>query len=428
MKRRTHARSGPTDRKTVRGSFGKRLFTLGTLATVAVIMLTACGATPERDKPYSTISPASPQADDIQDLYKLIFWLALVVFVGVQFAIVYTALRFRRNKSGGPRPPQVHGNKRLEIIWTIIPAIVLLVVLIPTITTLYDQDAAAQEGDLVIDVYGKQWWWEIHYGTDNGQGGENLGIVTANELYLPEDKEAIIRFHSNNVIHSFWVPQLNGKMDVIPGHENRMSITPTESGEYFGECGEFCGAQHAWMRFKVVVQPENEFYNWVNAWRVGNPGNTNPEAAEAAGVAKVPAAFNVCLACHSVNGVGGVTGGLDAPAQFGPDLTNLACRETIAAGILENNPENLAAWVNDPGAVKPGNYMASQITEGFLKNNPGIGEEGFNELMDYLATLQPAGGCESIGATNHLGEDNVLEAGATPVASPQASPEATPAG
>jgi cytochrome c oxidase subunit 2 len=425
MKRRTHARSGPTDRKTARQGFAKRLFTLGTLATVAVILLTACGASPEDEKPYSTTSPASPTADDIQDLYKLVFWLALVVFVGVQFAIVYTALRFRRSRTiTGPRPPQIHGNKRLEIIWTIIPAVVLLVVLIPTITTMYDNDAAAEEGDLIIDVYGKQWWWEIHYGVDNGQGGEELGVITANELYLPEGKEAIIRMHSNNVIHSFWVPQLSGKMDVVPGHENKLSITPTESGEYFGECAEFCGAQHAWMRFKVIVQPENQFYDWVNAWRVGNPGNLNPEDADAAGVTKVPAAFAVCLSCHSVNGVGGVTGGLEAPAQFGPDLTNLACRETIAAGLLQNNPENLATWVNDPSAVKSGNYMSTQITAGLIRDN--FGEQGFNDLMGYLATLQPAGGCESIGAVNYLGADNVLEPAASPEASPVASPEASP--
>jgi cytochrome c oxidase subunit 2 len=404
---------------------GKRLFTLGTLATVAVIMLTACGASPEDSKPYSTTTPASPTADDIQDLYKLVFWLALIVFIGVQFAIVYTSLRFRRNKFEGPRPPQIHGNKRLEIIWTIIPAIVLLIVMIPTITTLYDHEAAAEEGDIVIDVYGKQWWWEIHYREDEGQGGQNLGVVTANELYLPEGKEAIIRLHSNNVIHSFWVPQLSGKLDVIPGHVNKLSITPTESGEYFGECAEFCGVQHAWMRFKVIVQPENQFYSWVNAQRTGNPGNLNPEQAEAANVTKVPAAFAVCLACHTVNGVNTDNGGIDAPAQFGPNLTNLACRETIAAGMLANSPANLAQWIDDPESVKPGNYMATQITKGFIKEN--FTEQGFNDLMDYLATLQPEAGCASIGAVNYLGEDSVAVPEASPGASPVASPAASPA-
>lgn len=426
MKRRTHDRSGPTNRHTSRRQgVGKRLFTLGTLATIAVMLLTACGASPEDAKPYSTTSPASPNAEDIQDLYKLIFWLALVVFIGVQFAIVYTSLRFRKSTSDGPRPPQVHGNKRLEIAWTIIPAIVLLMLLIPTITTLYDHADAAEEGDLVIDVYGKQWWWEIHYGEDQTQGVKNLGVVTANELYLPEGKEAIIRLHSNNVIHSFWVPRLAGKLDVIPGHINKLSITPTESGNFYGECAEFCGAQHAWMRFKVVVQPEAEFYTWVNAMREGNPGNADADAAAAAGVTKVPAAFTLCLACHTVNGVNPDNGGITAPKTFGPNLTNLACRETIAAGLLANTPENLATWVNDPGAVKPGNYMATQITAGFIKNT--FTDQGFDDLMSYLATLQPAGGCASIGAVNHLGPDNVATPAASPGASPDASPVASPA-
>jgi cytochrome c oxidase subunit 2 len=397
---------------------------LGTLATVAVFLLTACGFSPSDEKPYSTTTPASPTADDVQDLYKLVFWLALIVFVGVQFAIVYTALRFRRRKLGGPRPPQIHGNKRLEIIWTIIPAIVLLVVLIPTITTMYDHDAAADEGELTIDVYGKQWWWEIHYRQSDAQGGEDLQVVTANELYLPVGVNATINLYSNNVIHSFWVPRLSGKMDVIPGHENRLSITPTEAGEYYGECAEFCGAQHAWMRFKVVAQPEDQFYATINAFRTGNPGDLDAEAADAASIQKVPAAFAVCLACHGVNGVGGNTGGIEAPYNFGPDLTHLACRETIAAGMLENNPENLALWLDNPAGVKPGNYMSTQITDGLLKDQ--FGEEGFAELLTYLGTLQPAGGCASIGATNHLGVDNVAGV-ATPAASPEASPVATPA-
>ncbi|MDQ3541836.1 MAG: cytochrome c oxidase subunit II [Chloroflexota bacterium] len=380
---------------------------------ISLIVLTACG--PEVEKPYTTISPASPIADDIQSLYKLVFWLALVVFVGVQFAIVYTALRFRRMKHSPTRPPQVHGNKRLEIIWTIIPAVVLLAILIPTITTLYDHDAAAEEGDIVVDVYGKQWWWEVHYGEDRTQGGQNLDIVTANEIRLPEGKEAIIRLHSNNVIHSFWVPRLSGKMDVIPGHANRMSITPTESGEYYGECAEFCGTQHAWMRFKIVVEPEDQFYSWVNAQRAGNLGTTDPEAQVPAGVTRAPESFNLCLSCHVVNGVNEQTlSGLEAPTNLGPNLTNLACRDTLAAGLLVNNRENLETWIDNPGGVKPGNYMADVITPGLIRER--YGDDGFNALIDYLMGLQPAQGC------------NNENPGATPAASPVASPVAGIAG
>nr|MBA2277347.1 cytochrome c oxidase subunit II [Chloroflexia bacterium] len=271
-----------------RGAAG-RVVILGTVAVVAAVLLSACGA--DERTPYSTVDPASPEADNIQALYKLIFWMALVVFVGVQFAIVYTAMRFRRPQSGNERPAQIHGNRRLEIIWTVIPAVVLLIILIPTITTLYDQDAAAQEGDIVVDVYGKQWWWEMQYGAD--AEGRDLGVVTANELRVPVGREVVIRLHSNNVIHSFWVPRLTGKTDLIPGHVNNLSFTPTEVGEYYGECAEFCGTQHAWMRFKVIVQPEEEFYNWVNAWRTGHPSTTNQDAP--AEIAKAPQVLNLCL-------------------------------------------------------------------------------------------------------------------------------------
>jgi cytochrome c oxidase subunit 2 len=376
---------------------------MGTLGMVAMLVLTACG--PEVSKPYTTISPASDTAEDVQSLYKLVFWMALVVFVGVQFAIVYTALRFRRPKASKQRPPQVHGNKRLEIIWTVIPAVVLLVILIPTITTLYDHADAAQEGDIEIDVYGKQWWWEVDYGTDKAQGGQDLGVVTANEIVIPQGKEVIFNIRSNNVIHSFWVPRLSGKVDVVPGHTNTLSITANESGEYYGECAEFCGAQHAWMRFKINVVPEDQFYAWVNGQRTGNPASTAQGEDLPEGVAQAPAAFNVCLSCHTVNGVNPYAlVGLEAPANFGPDLTNLACRDTIAAGMLINNPENLARWVNDPGSVKPGNYMADVITPGLIREQ--VGDEGFNELIDFLGSLQPAGGCYG------------TEASGTPAATP----------
>jgi cytochrome c oxidase subunit II len=404
MIRRSHSHADHTVAPSRnRRRLGGRLLTMGTLGMVAMLVLTACG--PEVSKPYTTISPASDTAEDVQSLYKLVFWMALVVFVGVQFAIVYTALRFRRPKASKQRPPQVHGNKRLEIIWTVIPAVVLLVILIPTITTLYDHADAAQEGDIEIDVYGKQWWWEVDYGTDKAQSGQDLGVVTANEIVIPQGKEVIFNIRSNNVIHSFWVPRLSGKVDVVPGHTNTLSITANESGEYYGECAEFCGAQHAWMRFKINVVPEDQFYAWVNGQRTGNPASTAQGEDLPEGVAQAPAAFNVCLSCHTVNGVNPYAlVGLEAPANFGPDLTNLACRDTIAAGMLINNPENLARWVNDPGSVKPGNYMADVITPGLIREQ--VGDEGFNELIDFLGSLQPAGGCYG------------TEASGTPAATP----------
>ncbi len=413
MNRRIHDKVIHTGGPLRRRKLGGRVLSLGTLATIAVLVLTACG--PEVSKPYSTTSPASPTAGDIQSLYKLVFWLALIVFIGVQFAIVYTALRYRRTKDSPTRPPQVHGNKRLEIMWTIIPAVVLLAILIPTITTLYEHDAAAEEGDLVVDVYGKQWWWEIQYGEDRTQNGQDLSVVTANEVHLPVGKEAIINLHSNNVIHSFWVPRLSGKMDVMPGHVNKLSITPTEVGEYYGECAEFCGTQHAWMRFKIIVEPQDQFYAWVNGQRSGNPAVLSADDPPPAGFERAPAAFGVCLSCHAVTGLGkpGLTG-IEAPANLGPNLTNLSCRDTLAAGLLVNNRENLEKWIDNPGAVKPGNHMATVITPGYIKEQ--LGQEEFDLLIDYLEGLEPAGGCDGTGASAILA--------ATPAGTPD--PAATP--
>ncbi len=383
----------------------RRILTLGALAVVAITILAACG--PEVDKPYSTTSPASPTARDIHSLYKLVFWLSLIVFVGVQFAIVYTALRFRRLRTARRRPPQIHGNARLEIVWTVIPAVVLLIILIPTITTLYDHDAAAQEGDLVIEVNGKQWWWEVIYGET--ADGENLGVVTANEIRVPAGKEVIFKLKSNNVIHSFWVPRLAGKLDVIPGHENRLSITAEEPGVYLGECAEYCGTQHAWMRFRVVAMPEDQFYGWINAMRAGNPGTTNPDAELPDGVTRAPAEFNVCLSCHAINGFEGGANlhGMEAPRTFGPNLTNVACRETIAAGLLMNTPENMRQWIHDPDSVKEGTYMGDQIGPDTFT------DEELDRVVDYMMSLQPPGGCDDFLA-------------AAPAATPGASPAASP--
>lgn len=383
-----------------------RLLRLGVLALMALLVLAACG--PDIEAPYSHISPESPSANAIQDLYKLVFWLSLVVFVGVQFAVVYISMRYRRKSSVTKRPPQIHGSRRLEIAWTIIPAIVLLLLLIPTITLLYEGEAAAEEGDIVIDVYGKQWWWEFHYREDVTQGGQTLDVVTANEITVPVGRELQLNLQTNNVIHSFWVPRLSGKLDLIPGHINQLSMTPTEVGEYYGECAEFCGIQHAWMRFKINVVPEDEFYAYVNNWRTSPPTTIRGEATDE--IVKAPDSFGICLGCHRVNGLEGAVApmGLEAPVTSGPDLTMYACRWTIGAGMMENTRENLALWLHDPGAVKPGNYMATQIQEGTLS------EEQIAELVDYLLSLKPEDGCTSAeGWTNQVGL-------------PEASPVATP--
>lgn len=355
---------------------------LGLTGLIAALVLTACGD----EQPYSHISPRTSIADDIQGLYELVFWGAFVVFVLVQAFIVYTALRFqRRDESQVGRPEQVHGNRRLEIAWTAIPAIVLLVIFIPTAQVMYDQAGAAEEADIEIDVYGNQWWWEIHYPEELG------GVITANEVRLPQGKEVVFNLRSNNVIHSFWVPQLSGKMDVVPGHDNRLSFDTPTAGMYWGECAEFCGTAHSQMRFRVIVEPEAEFNRWIQAWQ--QPPPVEDPNAETADIVEVPAAAAVCLQCHNISGTNarGARAGMEADpfgVGHGPNLTLFGCRSTIGAGVLDNTRENLITWIKETKQVKPGNYMPN-----YYKDLGVLDDQQVEQIADYLLSLQPEGGC-----------------------------------
>jgi cytochrome c oxidase subunit 2 len=360
------------------------------LAGMAVL-LTGCGAAV--DQPFTTITPQTGKADDIQNLYKITFWAALVVFVGVQVAIGYTALRFRRR--GDERPEQVHGSRKLEIAWTVIPAVILLVLFIPTAQVIFKHAAAAEVEDAFrVNVLGKQWWWEISYpdipaDPNNAEAGP---LVTANEVILPVGANVVFSLQSNNVIHSFWVPQLSGKLDVIPGHDNLLQFVAEKPGDYWGECAEFCGGSHAWMRFKVKVVPQEDFDAWVGAWRTPPATDGNPETAD---VVEAPPAFGACLACHRISGTNAQVAqqgiGSDPYGQgAGPNLTLFACRDTIGAGILKNTPENMETWLKHTDEVKEGVYMPNYYKQ-------GLSDEQIAELVQYLESLEPAGGCPEAG-------------------------------
>ncbi len=383
MERRTHDQAQARVRN--RRASTARTVTMLALAVGAALLLSACG----EQKPYSHISPVTENARDIQFLYKIIFWMALIVFIGVQALITYTALRFRRRNED--RPEQIHGNKRLEIAWTIIPALVLLVIFIPTAQTLYDFDAAAEEGEMEIDVYGKQWWWEIHYPGIQVAGAQGQQpLVTANEVRIPQGTEVVFNLRSNNVIHSFWVPQLTGKMDVIPGHNNRLAVAgDAPVGEYWGECAEFCGAAHAWMRFKVIVEPRENFDAWVAAWQQPPPVDADPSTGD---VVDVPPSFLNCIACHNVSGTMAQVAGQGLTADpksqsAGPNLTLLGCRDMIAAGLLPNTAEGLKTWLMHTNEVKEGVYMPNYTEEPY-----NLTEEQVDEIVAYLLQLKPAGG------------------------------------
>jgi cytochrome c oxidase subunit 2 len=402
-----------------------RLVTILTLVAIAVSVLAPNIAS--ADSVYTTISPRTNVTDDIQSIYKLIFWLSLIVFIGVQFGVVWTSVRYRRRSDDEARPPQIHGNKMIEIIWTIVPAVILLVIFIPTVKTLFDHEDIAKAGEkngYVVDVVGKQWWWELTYTKPDTVAN----VITANELYLPVDKPVTINLESNNVIHSFFVPQLSGKLDVIPGHINTLGFTtPSTPGVYYGECAEYCGDSHAFMRFKVMVVSQADFDAYIAGWKAG----PSSQAASVSGdVKKVPAAMGICLACHRVEGTNASVApvGLDETAgtlaqpgaarTAGPNLSDFACRTTIGAGIMPNTEANLKAWLKDPGSIKQGNYMATVIKAGTLK------DDQIDQIVQYLEGLHPEGGCVPLTGEN---ADKIVQL--APAASPAAvaSPSATTA-
>jgi cytochrome c oxidase subunit 2 len=370
----------------------RRRRTLGRLAALGITLLLAVWpllALAQDERPYTTIDPMTEVADDIQWLYRWIFYLAIIVFVAVQALIVYTALRFRQKRRLTQRPEQIHGNSRLELAWTIAPAVVLLAIFVFTVPVMYSEanEAEDEEGALIVDVYGKQWWWEFHY---PGLGPNGDALITANEVRLPAGQKAVFRLYTNNVIHSFWVPQLAGKMDVMPGYENRVGFTPEIPGEYYGECAELCGTAHAWMRFKVIVMPPEQFNAWVAAWNSPPPFDADPNTAD---IAEAPQEFGLCFACHRVNGTNQPpavpsSAGYASLYTNGPNLTLFACRESLAAGLLINNEENLRAWLHDPNAIKDGNLMSTMIRAGTLS------DEQIDVVVTYLMSLTyPDGTC-----------------------------------
>jgi cytochrome c oxidase subunit 2 len=378
------------------------------LVALAAVVVFLSGCAADVAQPYTTITPQTEKADDIQTLYKITFWAALIVFIGVQVAIGYTALRFRRR--GEERPEQVHGSRKLEIAWTIIPAIILLVLFIPTAQVIYRHAAAATVEDAFhVDVIGKQWWWEFSYRgiPADPENPESEPLTTANEILLPLGANVVFHVTSNNVIHSFWVPQLSGKTDVVPGHDNLMQFVASREGDFYGECAEFCGGSHAWMRFKVRIVSPEAFDTWVEAWRAPPAFDANPETAD---IVEAPAAFAACLACHRVSGASIGETSLNVAGQGilanpgyldpattevvpgpGPNLTLLACRDTIGAGILENTPQNMETWLKRTDEVKEGVYMPNYYESG------AINDEQVAELVDYLGSLRPADGCPGDG-------------------------------
>lgn len=340
-----------------------RLVLFGALAAVLVVFLSGC--TIIGDSPQSVNRPAADNAQKIWDLFMPVFWISVVVFVLVQGIILVAVLKFRR-RPDAPLPHPMHGSTKLEIAWTLAPALILATIAVPTITTI--ADLARHPGDeaLTIRAIGQQWWWSFEY--------PDSGVVTADEVVIPTDRPVHFELISKDIIHSFWVPKLAGKQDVVPGRTNTLNLTAFEVGEYSGQCAEFCGAQHANMKFAVIVKTPEEFEAWL-AEQQQPAQEPEPGSIEARGKEVFFSAG--CMGCHAIQGT-------EAQGAFGPDLTHFGSRNMIAGGILTNTTENLRKWVYDAPSIKEGQPGRPLQMPAFTS----LSDEDLDALVAYLESLK----------------------------------------
>jgi cytochrome c oxidase subunit 2 len=330
-----------------------RLTRAGRLVVLA-LSLAGCGL----DSAQTTLLPRSDFARQSHTIFLQILWWDVAIFVIVAAVLLLAILRFRE-RDPAALPRQVRGSARLELAWTIAPAIILTFIAFPTVGAIFRTQAPPAPDALRVNVIGHQWWWEFEY--------PDLGITTATDLYLPLGQRVALELAANDVIHSFWVPGLGGKRDTPPGHLNRILMTPSAPGEYPGQCAEFCGVSHANMRQRAVVLPGPEFQAWVARQKA--PAAEPPEGSPAAEGRQL-FTTQACVGCHTIQGVAG--------GRIGPDLTHLATRKTIAGGMLPNTAESLRRWLKDPPAVKPGSLMPD------LK----LTDAQVSVLAAYLASLK----------------------------------------
>jgi len=306
----------------------------------------------------NALDPQSPFARAIYDLGIVSTIILGLIFVIVTGGIVYAILRFRA-RAGELDPKQIAGNKKVELIWTVIPFLIVLLLFVLTIQAMNRADPPpATSPDLVVT--GHQFWWQADYPAS--------GVTTANEIHIPAGKPLCVRLESKDVLHEFWVPKLTRKMTNVPGQPNHIWLQADKPGTYIGQCSEFCGTQHAWMRILVVAEEPAQFEQWQQTQL--RPAQAPTNSAEARGLELFRTM--TCINCHAINGVPG------ANSRVAPDLTHVASRRQLAAGILENTPANMRSWLKNPQHIKPGALMPD-----FFFSN-----EQLDQLSEYLSTLQ----------------------------------------
>jgi len=284
----------------------------------------------------SVLSPESPQARDVLVLFRIVLGIAAFIFAVVAGLVVTSVIRFRR-RSADPLPKQSAGDPRLEILWTVVPLLILTVLFGITIRIMHEVQPPPGDREPFLQVIAHQWWWEGHYlGT---------GVTTANEFHFPAGEKLLLRFHSADVIHDWWVPQLGRKVDIFPNHPTYLWTRIEKPGTYLGTCDEFCGAEHAWMRIRVIAENSDDYDEWTRDQLKPPSRPVEPEAIKGLALFST----HTCASCHRIDGI--------SAGRIGPDLTHVAGRETLGAGVLDNTAENMARWIFDAQAIKPGCHM-----------------------------------------------------------------------
>jgi cytochrome c oxidase subunit II len=336
------------------------LFLAVSLVCARSTLALAQGASPVPDI-FKTVSTP---ADSIHRLSLFVLVITGLIFIVVFSLLVYAVARFRHRSTDDNRePPQVYGSNQMELAWTVVPVLIVLVLFFATARVIQSvQDAVPPASAVQVTAIGHQFWWEFRYPA--------LGIVTANELHVPLSDRAhptptFVKLLSADTDHSFWVPQLAGKTDLIPNRVNSTWIDPHETGMYLGQCAQYCGTQHAKMLLRVYVDSPEQFANWVAAQK--QSAHASPAVAAGRQIFETTA----CINCHAISGT-------VANGRFGPDLTHLMSRDTIASGAASNTRENLKLWIRNPETIKPGSLMPAM----------NLSDNDLEAVTAYLESLQ----------------------------------------
>ncbi|MDQ2833388.1 MAG: cytochrome c oxidase subunit II [Acidobacteriota bacterium] len=335
--------------------------------------------------PTNIFAPAATPAHSIFDLSMLVLCITAAIFLIVGGLLLYSLIRYRERPGDAPREPaQIYGSNQIELSWTVIPILIVVMLFLATTRVILGTERIAEPASaLDVTVVGHQFWWEYRY--------PKYGVVTANELHIPisnptSPSPTYLHMTSADTDHSFWVPRLAGKMDLIPNRVNIMWVDPPQPGLYVGQCAQYCGTQHAKMLLRVYAQTPEDFEAWIKQQQQtaspapsadgaptaasSNTATRPPARNNAAAEGQTVFLHNACINCHTIAGTA-------ASGRFGPDLTHLASRDTIASGAIPNTPENLRKWIDNPDSMKPGVLMPPMH----------LNEHDLDVITAYLTTL-----------------------------------------